>query len=235
MVRPRVTGCPGQLVDTPHGQRDAPSRGDETGLPEKHCNSPPQSACMRVLLARRPSGPGAPMDEELTRHQVIDAFERAYGGRFRRFPVPRAALRRGARALRTWRPDLASALGLALVRPGGRAGVARAAAPAGHRTEADVRAHRADGSGCPQRGEPRSPEHGESVRHTGRAVRAAARPKMGEKRGFGVESEWSRLADLELCSPDWTRTNNPAINSRMLCQLSYGGRAGLARAPDQTT
>ena len=24
-------------------------------------------------------------------------------------------------------------------------------------------------------------------------------------------------------SPDWTRTNNPAINSRMLCQLSYGG------------
>ena len=29
-----------------------------------------------------------------------------------------------------------------------------------------------------------------------------------------------------LCSPDWTRTNNPAINSRMLCQLSYGGRAG---------
>ena len=24
-------------------------------------------------------------------------------------------------------------------------------------------------------------------------------------------------------SPGWTRTNNPAINSRMLCQLSYGG------------
>ncbi len=26
-------------------------------------------------------------------------------------------------------------------------------------------------------------------------------------------------------SPDWTRTSNPAINSRMLCQLSYGGPA----------
>ncbi len=24
-------------------------------------------------------------------------------------------------------------------------------------------------------------------------------------------------------SPNWTRTNNPSINSRMLCQLSYGG------------
>jgi hypothetical protein len=25
------------------------------------------------------------------------------------------------------------------------------------------------------------------------------------------------------CSPGWTRTNNPPINSRMLCQLSYRG------------
>jgi hypothetical protein len=24
-------------------------------------------------------------------------------------------------------------------------------------------------------------------------------------------------------SPIWTRTRNPSINSRMLCQLSYGG------------
>ncbi len=24
-------------------------------------------------------------------------------------------------------------------------------------------------------------------------------------------------------SPGWTRTSNPAVNSRMLCQLSYGG------------
>ena len=29
----------------------------------------------------------------------------------------------------------------------------------------------------------------------------------------------------ELSSPGWTRTNNRPINSRMLCQLSYGGPA----------
>lgn len=28
---------------------------------------------------------------------------------------------------------------------------------------------------------------------------------------------------LSQSSPNWTRTNNPSINSRMLCQLSYGG------------
>src|SRR5918995_4044414 len=26
-------------------------------------------------------------------------------------------------------------------------------------------------------------------------------------------------------SPGWTRTNNPSVNSRMLCQLSYRGKA----------
>ena len=26
------------------------------------------------------------------------------------------------------------------------------------------------------------------------------------------------------CSPGWTRTNNPSVNSRMLCLLSYRGR-----------
>ena len=34
-------------------------------------------------------------------------------------------------------------------------------------------------------------------------------------------------SDLRLCSPGWTRTNNPAINSRVLCQLSYRGRTAL--------
>src|SRR5437016_1251142 len=28
-----------------------------------------------------------------------------------------------------------------------------------------------------------------------------------------------------VCSPDWTRTSNPSVNSRMLCQLSYRGPA----------
>jgi hypothetical protein len=27
-------------------------------------------------------------------------------------------------------------------------------------------------------------------------------------------------------SPGWTRTNNPPVNSRMLCQLSYRGSLG---------
>ena len=44
-------------------------------------------------------------------------------------------------------------------------------------------------------------------------------------------------ADLRVCSPEWTRTTNPAINSRMLCQLSYGGPAARwrreVRIPDR--
>ncbi len=28
-----------------------------------------------------------------------------------------------------------------------------------------------------------------------------------------------------LCSPAWTRTRNPLINSQMLCRLSYRGRS----------
>ena len=31
-----------------------------------------------------------------------------------------------------------------------------------------------------------------------------------------------------LSSPGWTRTNNPPVNSRMLCQLSYRGSAAAA-------
>ncbi len=43
-------------------------------------------------------------------------------------------------------------------------------------------------------------------------------------------------SDLGLCSPDWTRTSNRPINSRMLCQLSYGGPAvPMAAALDQNS
>jgi hypothetical protein len=28
---------------------------------------------------------------------------------------------------------------------------------------------------------------------------------------------------MKCSSPGWTRTNNPSVNSRMLCQLSYEG------------
>ena len=74
-------------------------------------------ACVRLATMADPPEViqlGGP--EELTRHQVLDAFERAYGGRFRRFSVPRVVLRLGARALRRWRPELASLFGMALVR-----------------------------------------------------------------------------------------------------------------------
>ena len=49
----------------------------------------------------------------------------------------------------------------------------------------------------------------------------------------------AQAADLRVCSPDWTRTSNPAINSRMLCQLSYGGPAagggGMSEYPIAST
>ena len=32
-----------------------------------------------------------------------------------------------------------------------------------------------------------------------------------------------QASDLRVCSPDWTRTSNLPINSRLLCQLSYRG------------
>jgi NADH dehydrogenase len=72
-----------------------------------------------VLLATMADPPeaiqlGGP--EELSRHQVLDSFESAYGGRFRRLSVPRTVLKFGARALRRWRPELASVFGIALVR-----------------------------------------------------------------------------------------------------------------------
>jgi NADH dehydrogenase len=50
----------------------------------------------------------------LTRHKVVDAFERAAGGRFRRLVVPRPVLVAGARALRRHQPELATGLGIAV-------------------------------------------------------------------------------------------------------------------------
>ena len=44
---------------------------------------------------------------------------------------------------------------------------------------------------------------------------------------FGMRfGETPRKHDLncdDTCSPGWTRTSNPSVNSRMLCQLSYRG------------
>ena len=44
--------------------------------------------------------------------------------------------------------------------------------------------------------------------------------RLTPKCGSGRRSVSSGLI---YCSPIWTRTRNPSINSRMLCQLSYGG------------
>src|SRR5690349_10871246 len=39
-----------------------------------------------------------------------------------------------------------------------------------------------------------------------------------------------RRGPRSACSPDWTRTSNLPVNSRLLCQLSYGGPS----SPDWT-
>src|SRR5262245_11479254 len=43
---------------------------------------------------------------------------------------------------------------------------------------------------------------------------------------FGTYSPWRNAGSGGVSSPGWTRTNNPPVNSRMLCQLSYWGKRG---------
>jgi uncharacterized protein YbjT (DUF2867 family) len=72
-------------------------------------------ACVR--LASTDSPPPlvyAGGSEILTRHEVVTAFERETGARFRRITVPRPVLAAGARATHRRRPALASAIGAAL-------------------------------------------------------------------------------------------------------------------------
>ena len=49
----------------------------------------------------------------------------------------------------------------------------------------------------------------------------------GDDRGGDPGQQRNPTADVRrwgsACSPGWTRTNNPPVNSRMLCQLSYRG------------
>jgi nucleoside-diphosphate-sugar epimerase len=74
-------------------------------------------ACVRLATMADPPVEielGGP--EAMTRQQVVDAFERAYGVRFRRISVPRPVLKFGARALRRRKPELASLFGMALAR-----------------------------------------------------------------------------------------------------------------------
>src|SRR4029079_11549746 len=70
----------------------------------------------------------------------------------------------------------------------------------------------------PSRGEVQ--ELGQCVRAS-RATTGAAGRKEGALRGA---LHIPRLSKGVGSSPGWTRTNNPPVNSRMLCQLSYRGR-----------
>jgi uncharacterized protein YbjT (DUF2867 family) len=72
-------------------------------------------AVVRLALA---ADPPAEVDfggwQRLTRREVVDAFERATGRRFRRVTVPRAAMVAGSRLLRRRDPALASVMGMSL-------------------------------------------------------------------------------------------------------------------------
>ena len=52
--------------------------------------------------------------ESMSRRDVIAAFERSTGARFRRIPVPRPAMAAGNRILRRWKPAVSSVMGMAL-------------------------------------------------------------------------------------------------------------------------
>ncbi len=72
-------------------------------------------ACVRLAtMADPPEAVDFGGPEPLTRHEVVDAFERAVGGRFRRVVVPRPVVAAGARALRRGLPELATGLGIAV-------------------------------------------------------------------------------------------------------------------------
>ena len=60
---------------------------------------------------------------------------------------------------------------------------------------------------------------------------AKSAPFMHPRRRNAVQKDKPQAADLGCCSPGWTRTNNPSVNSRMLCQLSYRGRLAARIAP----
>ena len=48
--------------------------------------------------------------------------------------------------------------------------------------------------------------------------------------GTGRSPCWV-AATFKCGSSDWTRTSNHSINSRVLCQLSYGGLSAIGRSP----
>src|SRR4051794_16146763 len=60
----------------------------------------------------------------------------------------------------------------------------------------------------------------------GKALASAAAAAQTSPRGLATELRVQGAIQPVTCcyrSPGWTRTNNPSVNSRMLCQLSYRG------------
>jgi NADH dehydrogenase len=73
-------------------------------------------ACVRLATMDDPPSEielGGP--QAISRREAIEAYERATGAKFRRIPVPRAAMAAGNRLLRSRRPAVATVMGMALV------------------------------------------------------------------------------------------------------------------------
>ena len=73
----------------------------------------------------------------------------------------------------------------------------------------------------------RGPRKGRAPATGGSVPTAVRRPRAADaSRRHGIREgprhQWCRGPSAR-CSPDWTRTNNLPVNSRLLCQLSYRG------------
>lgn len=78
--------------------------------------------------------------------------------------------------------------------------------------------------------------------HSPKLNRSVRRLDRGDVIALSVPINWDlvssqviphedRCKDTKCGSSDWTRTSNHSINSRVLCQLSYGGMSALGRSP----
>ena len=74
------------------------------------------------------------------------------------------------------------------------------------------------GPGTGSRPNPTSQRRGLGMRLSVAAYRTARKTCLKNDGTTGKRKE-------SCSSPGWTRTNNPPVNSRMLCQLSYRGSA----------
>ena len=68
---------------------------------------------------------------------------------------------------------------------------------------------------------------GDFPRIGGRLNRSEGCSEPSEKAKPPSDAGWRFLC----CSPNWARTSDPSINSRMLCQLSYGGMLFSSELP----